>query len=382
MVADLGTKPLTAARIQHLKYMLKMERIPKATEDEMKATEDEMKATEDEKKATEDEMKATEDEKKATEDETEASEGEKKDAEAERGQGEERGKKVWKNQDVEKTRQALQMITLAAAIAAAKGEDGEGEGNGTYELKIGMIVYTVIVIGTTFLLQWMWKVGVRDRRSSAEGENISRPRSLPAEVEEEEGEEECPLRVGGCSTEDEEKTEGGVEDQKKRKEIQKAEGGQKEENQGKKDQTMGSSGEAMRSIVEQWEEIEEEEKVIRSEVMRGLPHVLGSQEKEPGKENEPRKKKFPTRVLKTKWGVVYHTSRACRHLQSSQTGAAKESSWCPRCQKKFEEAPMKSVVGIPLYIQGWGGDFHTNYGCPEIGGATSHPVCATCRNYP
>lgn len=40
----------------------------------------------------------------------------------------------------------------------------------------------------------------------------------------------------------------------------------------------------------------------------------------------------------------------------------------------FEKAPMKSVVGIPLYIQGWGSDFHTNFECPGITGATSHSV--------
>ena len=362
MVADLGTKPLTAVRICHLKQLLKMERIPKKNE-------------------------VTEAESEVAEAESEVTEAESKDEEG-------REARKMAAVDVEKARQALQMITLAAAISVAKGEDDEETKEGSQELKIGVAIYTGLVIVVTLLIQWMWKVGVRDRRSDAEGENISRPRSLPAEVEEEGSgrlrsripleESKGPSPSLEVESKEEELKEGRKKEVKEghRKDVeQRGREVQGEEGE-EKDPTASSSNVQEMSIVAQWEEIEREEEIIRSEVMRGLPHIMGYQSEPPRRESESNQRRFPTRVLTTKRGGVYHTSRACKHLKSTQTGASKELDWCPICQEVFQQVPVRSVVGIPLYIRGWGGDFHTNPECPRIGGAISYSVCSTCRNYP
>ena len=106
LVADLGTKALTSTRIEVLKSMLGMRKSDELTEEK----------------------------------------GEKQ-------------KKAVNNGKGEMATMAINLITLAASLSVAKaqGEEEEETYGEFYQL---MMIYTVLVVLITLMVQAMWKVGV------------------------------------------------------------------------------------------------------------------------------------------------------------------------------------------------------------------------------
>ena len=139
MIADIGTKPLAASRFEMLREMMGM-KIQR--EDEKK-----------EKEQKKEDLKEVQ------------------------------GPKVKK--------EVLQLVTLAVAISQAKGQeedDLEGEEH-RRDFEILMIVFAVVIVITTLVIQQIWKVGVRHRR--AVQDEFQEARSHPGEVEDQGKEKSC-----------------------------------------------------------------------------------------------------------------------------------------------------------------------------------------------
>ena len=119
MIADIGTKPLTAARLEFLKKLMGMGKL---------VIKDEVKSMEVEEKK----------------------EGEKQD-----------GLLTTKEKTkVAEAAQVLRLITLAASIAAAKAEEGEKEHEENYPFEV-IIAYTLGIIILTLVAQRIWNAAVR-----------------------------------------------------------------------------------------------------------------------------------------------------------------------------------------------------------------------------
>ena len=175
MIADIGTKSLTSTRLDLLKGLLGMERVP----------------SEEAKKLSKQEAEET--------------------REAQEGQMREGSELKMKKAT------AVQLLILAAQMSLSKAsetEEGEGlkkEEEGEEALEMMVFFYTVIVVVTTLLFQRMWKVGVRWMEEGSRKPSVSKARSLPADSEQEKDEEgEKEGKRGGLkeqSNEDEEREE-------------------------------------------------------------------------------------------------------------------------------------------------------------------------------
>eukprot|EP00435_Cladocopium_sp_Y103_P006805 s5542_g2.t1 len=142
MVADIGTKPLTAARFEHLKELLGMGSKSTKKEDEVK----------EEKK------------------------GEGKVEKKREEQKEKKGDQV----KLEKAALAVRLITLAAILQKAKGQGEDEEEEDQGEFHTMMWIYTAVIVILTLLIQWVWKVGVRREPTALQKPQSEDARSLPA----------------------------------------------------------------------------------------------------------------------------------------------------------------------------------------------------------
>eukprot|EP00434_Breviolum_minutum_P006947 symbB.v1.2.006133.t1/scaffold365.1/size219215/8 len=333
MIADIGTKPLSSARIDRLKKLMNMKNFGK-NEDEEKD-----KATEAEEQKAE-------------------------DAEAEKKEG---GGKI----DVENAAKVVRLITMAAAISIAKGEKEGKKEEAAEELYYFMVFYTVLVVAISLGLQAIWKIGVRTLRSGfEEGRYLFGFRRLPNEPEEEP--EDPPMEE---SVEDQ-----GDETRHQREEVQRQE--EEEENQealeeSQREEERGrTEAAAPMSLEDEWNEILREEEQIRREVRMGLPHVMGNTETE---NEEPRPlEDLPFRVFRTKYGKVYHTSQDCKHLTSKNTQGHRESKWCMGCRLEAWNTGIVPTRGVRLFIGALGSEAHTRERCPGRREATGFSLCLDC----
>lgn len=80
-----------------------------------------------------------------------------------------------------------------------------------------------------------------------------------------------------------------------------------------------------------WDEIEREERLIQAELNAAQPGdaILGPIDQLPDDEFP----ELPFKVFTTRYGEVYHLSRRCRHLTSTNSGISTESRWCSRCRR-------------------------------------------------
>ena len=121
MIADIGTKPLTAARLEFLKKLMGMGK--RVMKEEMKSEEGE-----DEKKKGEEKQDGLLTTKEKTK--------------------------------VAEAAQVLRLITLAASIAAVKAEEGEKENEEAYPFEV-IVAYTLGIIILTLVAQRIWNAAVR-----------------------------------------------------------------------------------------------------------------------------------------------------------------------------------------------------------------------------
>ena len=342
MIADIGTKPLSSARIDRLKKLMNMKNFGK-NEDEEKA-----EATE----AGEQKAKATE-----------AEEQKAEDAEAEKKEG---GKI-----DVQNAAKVVRLITMAAAISIAKGEKEGKKEEPAEEFYYFMVFYTVLVVVISLGLQVIWKIGVRTLRSGfEEGRYLFGFRRLPNEPEEE---PEDPTVEESGEDQGERAQQQGEEVQHQEEEEVNQETSNESQQEGGRGRTEAT---APVSLEDEWNEILREEEQIRREVQMGLPHVMGNTEIE---DEEPRPlEDLPFRVFRTKYGKVYHTSQDCRHLTSKNTQGHRESKWCMGCRLEAWNTGTVPARGVRLYIGALGSEAHTRERCPGRREATGFSLCLDC----
>ena len=147
MIADLGTKALSAPRLEKLKNLMSMGSLKEGEEKEEEKKEG---GFEKERRLREE----GEDQKK--------SEGMK----------------------VAEAAQIIKLITLAAAISSAKAVEKEKVKEDEEKISFETMVacYTFFVVLATLFAQQIWKVGVRLVRAAAQRRQVPSPGSLPGEA--------------------------------------------------------------------------------------------------------------------------------------------------------------------------------------------------------
>eukprot|EP00435_Cladocopium_sp_Y103_P024814 s584_g6.t1 len=239
----------------------------------------------------------------------------------------------------------LKILLVFSAIQQAKSEDGKGEekkGEESYEeFKILMVVLSFVVVVMTVVFQWMWKVGVSrffPVLPTHEGED---GRSHPAEVDvtPQAEEQSVPSESSATTPESSESSNEG-------------------------DDPLG--------IQRALREIAEEERDLWVQI-RANPSCFEAEY------NNYLNDRLPTQVLTTRYGSVYHGSRACGYLRAPQTGAARESHWCHLCRFVWMRTRGPPPPGLDLFIVGWSTVAHTDSRCPLSRNSREYKMCAQCR---
>lgn len=319
MVADIATKALNSTRFEELKKALKM---GKEKEDET--------------------MK-----------EKEAARPPKvqeaiKEKEAVRSPKNERGEKTVHGEGP--TIEMMKFVIAAAALSIAKGE-GESEDaqeEGQFEFNMLVFLFTIAVVISTVLIQYLWFGGVRyvQARFGNQGAGASGSHHTATEggvdtaTEEEEDEviiqdEVSPDSAPNTQTTDEE-TEGSLADR----------------------------------IEETIRNIEEEEADMWQEInrTRGLPDHF-----------EPLQGENPFLVLTTRYGSVYHNTYQCNYLTAPRTGAARVSNWCHLCMNVAMRTRGRPPPGVTVWMHHTGTDFHTDRRCPRSMDSRTMNLCTFCN---
>ena len=326
MIADIGTKPLTAQRIQDLKKLMNVGTL----------------------------------------------EGKKREEEDEDQKKEEKKVKVvdTKNEALEN---ALKVIVVLTAVTAAKGEDDE-EDEGRKVLNWMVIGYTILVILVTVLIQMLWKVGVRmDFQGQSRGRGSSRSR--PAE------EEEAPLPGDerGLDQRDlvrlspEEDGERGLGQPDLVRLPSLADENPAQEERGEEETEEESVNEYIpidpAEIEREWDAILREEEIIRAQL---AAEPMGPEEETLWESD------IGFHVITTRWGTVYHRFQNCSYLLSPNTGETKFSKWCPTCVRVAHNNRGRPPPGVILYLDGWGMPIHTNSRCPRRQTQIEYKCCSVC----
>ena len=349
MIADIGTKALASSRFEKLKELMNLRKL----DDE---------ATEDaEKKGR----------REATEDAEKKGRREVVEGEEQEEQGERNGTAL----NVEEVAMVVKLISLAAAISVAEGkkeESMEKEEENT-ELYVVGVIYTILVATMVVLAPVIWKVGVRTWRSLSEGSrNLLWSRSHPGEPEEEPIQED----EEGSYQETMEEERQAAEQEAPSEEIDEEARGSQEEAVRREETVpeVQETGRRQLSIVEEWEEIQREEELIRQEVRQGLPHVMGINDEHEGVQQELLD--LPFSVYFTKFGKVYHINQNCKHLKNANS--FRKSEWCWDCRIRSGNRGQAQQRGVDLYIGSWGANVHTDSYCYRARGTRGIRCCADC----
>ena len=418
MIADLGTKPLTGTRIQYLKELLGM-KASKNQEDEKpeEKTEEEPRKKEEEKKKEEEELKLRQATKimKVVVLAALVSAAESK---VERDEKEDinldyfaigliimiilavarhptwkflKGAAVWL------------FISSKAPKAKAQGEEEKEEQS--VELWVMMILYTLLVIGTTLMLQRLFLGGVGPFWTSrSEGSNEDR-RLRGEEVQEDEtGEKEDEGGSGTRSlvrlSSDDEQEEGrdghsqllpaGSDqdlDQTDRSFVSSIQGELDESLTTEPLDRQGSPDDVNlgEMIMRELEQIEREEREIWHDLNRTpltfeeraadapLPRRNSA-----GEELEDEGFPFPFFAMKTRNGRVYHTDRNCTHLHAPRVSQAFDHQWCSVCRHVALQTRGVPPPGVNLFIAPARRCAHTDTRCPYLQNAVETRICITC----
>ena len=144
-----------------------------------------------------------------------------------------------------------------------------------------------------------------------------------------------------------------------------------------KTQPQGSSLPSVEEdIFESWDEIEREERQIRSKLNRAKPGdpILGPIDQLPDDEFPD----SPFQLYSTRFGGVYHLNRSCRHLASVNIGPSRGSKWCSRWRRSPYQNGSLPALGATLYLRGCGCETHSDMRCPTALGANYLPICTAC----
>ena len=130
----------------------------------------------------------------------------------------------------------------------------------------------------------------------------------------------------------------------------------------------------------EWNEIEAEERRVRTELDQALPGdpLLGpatsSQQPSPLPE-------IPFEMVTTRYGTLCHSNQNCRYLTAPMTGAAKIHKWCATCRMEAAQTGIIPGRGAAVLMVGWRIDFHTDIMCIHAAGANSFSLCTACLEY-
>ena len=286
---------------------------------------------------------------------------------------------------------AVKLITLAAMISVGKSEEDEDEEQGEKELKVMMVLFAITIVQLTLLGQIVWKVGVGKLRQVIKDQSEGADRSLPAQGDQTGVQQRAREAVRGTGGElgssgsseplvrlppsvrvEEENTTRRVEmglDQGNPVRLPVPDG-----------ETSSSSGgpsPAAGSMEARIEEeliriIQEEAEMWREIRQTPLPPVIIKLE-----ENDAEGLRF--NVLRTTYGVVYHSDRSCRHLQGPRVGQPRLFKWCQVCRRVALQTRGRPPPGTSLYLSVTGNAAHSDERCPWIREGKLTPFCQTCR---
>ena len=331
MLADLGTKPLAAPRLEGLKKKLRMGFL------DVEVPKDEEEA-EEEKKGREAE-------------DTEAAEKE------------EEGRVL----KIQKASTVLKLIALVSSIPGTKGDDPQDEEKTSYgyHLEVMLLFYTVFIVVTTSFIWWFLSRSEGPSRSeemhSARRFNRRTLMGMYDENEDEGSEEDeygnvhdVP-RPRGLPDEDwQGSTEAcGSEAAWDFIARGKGRGGMK----GKNEKGGGTKGDEEKGGGKNSEELPSTSK--RDRAQGESTNVIGE---------------ASTRlVLTTRYGRAHHGSYHCDALTGREV---RMGPWCPTCLRTT--GPSTALTLTAAY---WGAHVHTNRHCPAITGGDlrRYTPCLICR---
>eukprot|EP00435_Cladocopium_sp_Y103_P067407 s127_g30.t1 len=374
LVADLGTKSLSSNRLRDLKKLLGMEEVEREV------------APLPEEEEVEREVAPLPEEEVENEDAPLPKNVEKKSAPRPEGRG---GGIQEQSGEVAV---ALRLIALAATLTLVKGQEDEDENSEEItEFKTMMLVYTALVILVTLLLQAVWKVGVGKLRIRSSRDSVQRPRSLPAQEEE----EPRPANESAGSSNDREPpqiaTGSGGGDLDPRSGSLRGEDGSDGHvdhrvqlpRRGGEDESsdMSSSSPDTESsppaglndrIERALEDIAREEAEMWAEIRRNPSQFENDL---PAPEVNPL-----FLVLKTPCGTVYHIQRHCHHLLAPRVSPPRRYQWCAMCQMVSLATRGRPPPGIELHLSERTGTYHTDTRCPRNVNTLIYRVCLTCMS--
>eukprot|EP00435_Cladocopium_sp_Y103_P035414 s438_g9.t1 len=285
---------------------------------------------------------------------------------------------------------------MAAILSVGKAQEDEEEDE-QKELKFMMMAFAVLVVLITLLGQLAWKVGVGmwSRRSSSETPE-AQVRSLPAQEDRERAQKGARSSTGvaggemgsGSSSEPLVRLpSGGREDSLSSRPGELGLGGgdpvrlpgPEVESSSSSDWTSGGpspvEGDLERRIEEEMRKIgEEEAELWRIERQAPLPPVLIEEVEEDPEEGL----RFP--ILRTKFGVVYHSTLTCKHLQGARVSLPREFKWCRVCRRVALRTRGRPPPGSSILLSVNGAAAHTDERCPWVQDAKWTPFCLTCRD--
>ena len=345
--ADMGTKALSSNRIDKLKGLLGMAQRP-----------------------------------------GESIEGKEKKKEV----GEDQKEKASNAFKVSQAATAVKLITLAAMISVGKSEEDEDEEQGEKELKVMMVLFAITIVLLTLLGQIVWKVGVGKLRQVIKDQSEGADRSLPAQGDQTGVQQRAREAVRG--TGGELGSSGSSEPLVRlppsvrvgeENTIRRVELGLDQGNpvrlpvpDGETSSSSGGPSPAAGSMEARIEEeliriIQEEAEMWREIRQTPLPPVII----EEVEENDAEGLRF--NVLRTTYGVVYHSDRSCRHLQGPRVGQPRLFKWCQVCRRVALQTRGRPPPGTSLYLSVTGNAAHSDERCPWIREGKLTPFCQTCR---
>jgi hypothetical protein len=316
----------------------------------------------------------------------------KEEKETKKEVGEDQKEKASNAFKVSQAATAVKLITLAAMISVGKSEEDEEEEHGAKELKVMMVLFAIAIVLLTLLGQIVWKVGVGKLRQVIKDQSEGADRSLPAQGDQTGVQQRAREAVRG--TGGEQGSSGSSEPLvrlppsvrvEEENTTRRVEMGLDQGNpvrlpvpDGETSSSSGGPSPAAGSMEARIEEeliriIQEEAEMWREIRQTPLPPVII----EEVEENDAEGLRF--NVLRTTYGVVYHSDRSCRHLQGPRVGQPRQFKWCQVCRRVALQTRGRPPPGTSLYLSVTGTAAHSDERCPWIREGKLTPFCQTCR---
>ena len=329
MTADIGTKPLSAAKIKELKTKMGMG----------------------------------------------SPSNQKRDCQPHlpelRGEGEEdEASSQQKVMKMEKVSYVIKLITLAANIEGANGQQQDEEKDWRPLIAFTCLIVLVTMFWTLTCRSWIKRIScsivgqseTSGCTKSSESQNLRDGTQGGAK-----GKEGCGLQE---------------RDLPPLREVQGEQEGEETLQSPQAEESTGADGDGSPdlppsfydpSTLPTWEEIEAEEQKVRRWINQQSDSSEGEQvQPAPIPVVQPPQLEVPFEVWTTKHGTVYHRTRHCRHLRRVR---ALQSNLCGQCRVWMNERGYPPLRDESVGIFMWGGDFHIDRRCL---GPPNMRVCADC----